>query len=340
MEYIQTWECGDCGKEYYRCEKMLRRMRKENAIFHLAKHRKTCTARVSVKAKDPDAKPVRNECICPACGEAKRADKIVSHCLSKHKDALINSMTADQLKRNRELKLPIIVGNTEDSRGKKIPVVWICLGCKKGSFIHTRFPDRDFNLTDRSLLRSHKDCIGSWEAHKAIFGECTKPPVMLPYECLKVVEPEEDEEPVKEGPKDLTGVALEAVEDNLKLREEVKKYEASATEPCVRLKDDFRIAIKQYLYGPEEPEEPEEDDEMVKSLFTIARKRHIRTTILDKRVSDYEEKIHKMEDILRVLFENEDVRNIVLRRRLLTKENRKVVAQSTDLIDYDSDEDY
>lgn len=341
MEYIQVWKCEDCDTEYYRCEKMLRRLKKEVALFHLARHRKTCSARVSEKAKDPEAKPVRNDCICPACGEAKRADKIVSHCLAKHKAQLINSMSADQLKRSRDLKLPIIVGNSENSRGKRVPMVWICLGCKKGSFIHTRFPDRDFNLTDRSLLKSHRDCIASWEAQKEHFNECTKDLVLLPYECQKVVEPDEEEkiEIVKEAPKDLTGVALEAVEDNLKLREEIKKYEASATDPCVRLRAEIRTSIKTYLYGSEEPEEAEDDEEMVKSLLTTARRRHVRTNVLDARVSDYEEKIHRMEDILRVLFENEEVRNIVIRRRLLTKSNVGVVKKCTGLLDELSDDE-
>jgi hypothetical protein len=239
-----------------------------------------------------------------------------------------------------DLGLPVLFGRQADDKGRKVTTLFVCLVCKKGSFVHTRYPERDFDLSDRDLLKRHKDCLVSFPHHKAYFE--TKDghvPTMLPHACLKASVSEEEEvedKGKKEKPAlEIVKAPLEIAEANLRLREQIKKYEESSEEPCIRLKAEVRSSIQAYLYGPTPPEEPEEDEEMVKTLLTVSRKRNIRTAILDKRISEYEEKIQKMEDIFRVLFDNEEVRSRVLRHRLLTEENMKIVQKITGLLDDD-----
>ena len=268
-----SYECQDCEKVYWATKTYNRKQSDESAKRRLMIHLRTCKPAEKPKVKESiKASNTRGYCNCPVCNEVTRADRIVGHCLSKHKDELAFSMGSEIRKEMRDLSLPILWGfEPYGKHAKGARCLFGCLHCKKGFFKHTKRP-ADFDVTNRKLLSDHKECLEHFKSHEHHFQDISEEPTVLPFVCKKYLEAEikallkKDEATgpvleVKEAPKDAysTSVAV------LDLKEEVKRLKADLQKAQDELRasktlsESVRTKIKDLV----EPEEDLEDEDLL-----------------------------------------------------------------------------
>lgn len=334
MEYDYercSWEvsyvCEDCDKEYWSTRTQNRKQTDESAKRRLMVHLRHCEKANAPKVKESiKASNTRGYCNCPVCNQVTRADRLVEHCHSKHKDELSFSMDDAIRKEMRDLHLPVLWGfepYPKSKRGAKS--VFVCLHCKKGSFTHTK-RSADFAVTPAKLLHTHKDCIEHFEPYSHYFEDTTEPPTLLPFVCKKYLESELKAILAGEKPAEASSPVLEVKEPEkeyetslriLEFKEENARLKAQLEEE--RKKKLLSETVKEQLIEIVEPDEDLGDEDLIEKAVREYKKIQRRKTIADDKYAKMLETMRDAKDALQnLLSADEDIYELI--RRSCTKE--------------------
>lgn len=114
-------------------------------------------------------------CSCPVCNEEVRIDKLVGHCLRRHREELYNSMPIATRKTICKLQIPILFGYHNNEK-----VVNVCLSCGKGNNCRSR---KNGSIGGRvsDVCASHEACRSDWKEFEYIYSDLESAPVPLPF---------------------------------------------------------------------------------------------------------------------------------------------------------------
>lgn len=318
------WKCEDCNETYYECEKTYRRLpgNEITARSRLLRHLRACKeAQVLKGVEDVKAVGTRGYCNCPVCNEVKRADKLQSHCLAKHKEELALSMTNELRKSLRDVSLPVLIGYQPYSNSKTgVKCVFGCLHCKKGSFIHTKRPD-EFDVSLRYLLHAHKGCIPHFKDYEAYLADVSETEhTLLPFQCRKLTDKDLHKASAPDTVlevKEPSADTFEASTRILDLKEEVARLKAELEEE--RKKKLMSETVKEQLIEIVEPEEDLGDEDLIEKAVREYKKIQRRKAIADDKYAGLLETMRDAKDALQNLLDaDEDIYEII--RRSCTKE--------------------
>lgn len=330
-----SYVCEDCGKEYYAVKTYNRKMASEGAKRRLMIHLRTCKPAEEPKVKEK-IKPtnVRGYCNCPVCNQVTRADRIVDHCISKHKDELSFSMDNTIRKEMRDLSLPVLWGFEPYHKSKRgARCLYACAHCKKGCFVHTKRP-KDFDVTNRQLLEIHRECLEHFKTHEQYFSETSEDPVLLPFVCKKYLEgdlkrilegkggekPEETTTPLCEvkEPESQYQISLQVLE----LKEEVARLKASLE--VAQRKTLLSEEVKARLLEIVEPEETLGDEDLIEESVRAYKSLLKSNAKVRRQLEETEEARLVIQDVFaNLLSADEGLAGVIV--RTCTKEQNAVL---------------
>lgn len=288
------------------------------------KHRRTCKEAQVLKVKE-EIKPsaTRGYCNCPVCNEVKRADKLLSHCLSKHKEEIALSMTPETRMALKDVSLPVLFGYQPYSNSRTgVRCLFGCLHCKKGSFIHTKRPD-EFDASMRYLVSAHKDCIPHFKKYEDYFADVGKAEhTLLPFVCRKLTDKDLQKATGADTVLEVKEPSVDTFEAStriLDLKEENTRLKAELAEE--KAKKLLSEKTKALLTGVVEPDEDLSEEDLIEECVRAYQSLLKRATSTNRKLNTAMETKEVIQDI----FENIMDADPELLVRSCTKEQVEVL---------------